>query len=216
MIRVTGSNSLIMSSIDSTSEVDLQNRADKLHNILTGKKDKEVGTIPPEYKELQNEVSKLKELADKLTGSSIWTEAEELGDTSEVTEMAKDFVEQYNSLLKALDNTETGEGYSKELSAIVSGNKDLLTKVGISVSDGGKLTIDEEVFSKASLDDLKKLFQGESSMAGKIADKSVYAGASAVAHAYMAMYGNSSNYNATGGMYDEVASIIGGYMDFMG
>lgn len=218
-MRVTGSSSLMMTPLDAASETQMQENVDNLSKLLSNSNIKtDTGSNSKEYKEIQDIVTKLTSYADGLLNkadSSIFSKAEAGGDTSEVIAMAKNFMEQYNELINKLNSvgTEATDGFVKELSGITSANKELLNKVGFSISSDGTVKIDEKVFSKASIEDLKKLFQGEDSMASKITDESIYAGTSAALHS---MYGTTGNYNGMGQDYGNMLNMAGSYLDFIG
>ena len=92
------------------------------------------------------------------------------------------------------------------------GQSEALQKVGITVDSNGKLVIDEETLKNADKKELKDLFQGENSVAGKVADKSIYIGANAAADQYV---DSCANYTAggTSAEYVQMANLIGSYLD---
>jgi len=61
-----------------------------------------------------------------------------------------DFVNQYNSYLEFADDNDQNSNilrsYADEIVDIVSKNKDELESIGIKMDDGGRLSIDEEIF----------------------------------------------------------------------
>lgn len=124
------------------------------------------------------------------------------------------FTGDYNSLLESLSDLDTDKSanHSKELKSIISGQSEALQKVGITVDSNGKLVIDEETLKNADKKELKDLFQGENSVAGKVADKSIYIGANAAADQYV---DSCANYTAggTSAEYVQMANLIGSYLD---
>ena len=123
-----------------------------------------------------------------------------------------------NNLLNELEkigNSAT-QGYEKELQNIVSGSSTSLESLGITIGKDGTLSVDEDTLSKAKLDDLKKLFNGDSSLTASIGEKSMYIGASAVANSYLSSYGASGNYSSTGVDYSQLVSMVGSYLDSIG
>ena len=179
MIRVTGNNSLLMSSLNTdtdndTKVVDLLKKSSE-----TEKSSKTTGKKSEEYDSVKKSASSLKASAAVLseTGEdSIFAKAEESGDYSGLISLIERFTGDYNSLLESLSDLDTDKSanYSKELKSIVSGQSEALQKVGITVDSNGKLVIDEETLKNADKKELKDLFQGENSVAGKVADKSIY------------------------------------------
>lgn len=217
MIRVTGNSSLLMSSLNTdtdndTKVVDLLKKSGE-----TEKSSKTTGKKSEEYNSVKKSASSLKASATVLseTGAdSIFAKAEESGDYSDVISLIERFTGDYNSLLESLSDLDTDKSanYSKELKSIISGQSEALKKVGITVDSNGKLVIDEETLKNADKKELKDLFQGENSIAGKVADKSIYIGANAAADQYV---DSCANYTAggTSAEYVQMANLIGSYLD---
>ena len=201
MIRVTGNNSLLMSSLNTdtdndTKVVDLLKKSSE-----TEKSSKTTGKKSEEYDSVKKSASSLKASATVLseTGEdSIFAKAEESGDYSDLISLIERFTGDYNSLL--------------ELKSIISGQSEALQKVGITVDSNGKLVVDEDTLKNADKKELKELFQGEKSIAGKVADKSIYIGANAAADQYV---DSCANYTAggTSAEYVQMANLIGSYLD---
>ena len=203
MIRVTGNNSLLMSSLNTdtdndTKVVDLLKKGSE-----TEKSSKTTGKKREEYDSVKKSASSLKASA-----------AEESGDYSDLISLIERFTGDYNSLLESLSDLDTDKSanYSKELKSIISGQSEALQKVGITVDSNGKLVIDEVTLKNADKKELKDLFQGENSVAGKVADKSIYIGANAAADQYV---DSCANYTAggTSAEYVQMANLIGSYLD---
>ena len=166
MIRVTGNNSLLMSSLNTdtdndTKVVDLLKKGSE-----TEKSSKTTGKKSEEYDSVKKSASSLKASAAVLseTGEdSIFAKAEESGDYSDLISLIERFTGDYNSLLESLSDLDTDKSanYSKELKSIISGQSEALQKVGITVDSNGKLVIDEVTLKNADKKELKDLFQGE-------------------------------------------------------
>ena len=164
MIRVTGNNSLLMSSLNTdtdndTKVVDLLKKSSE-----TEKSSKTTGKKSEEYDSVKKSASSLKASAAVLseTGEdSIFAKAEESGDYSDLISLIERFTGDYNSLLESLSDLDTDKSanYSKELKSIISGQSEALQKVGITVDSNGKLVIDEETLKNADKKELKDLFR---------------------------------------------------------
>lgn len=217
MIRVTGNNSLLMSSLSTdtdndTKVVDLLKKSSE-----TEKSSKTTGKKSEEYDSVKKSASSLKASAEILseTGEdSVFARAEESGDYSDLISLIERFTGDYNSLLESLSDLDTDKSanYSKELKSIVSGQSEALQKVGITVDSNGKLVVDEDALKNADMKALKDLFQGENSIAGKVADKSVYIGANAAADQYVDRCANYTS-GGTSAEYAQMANLIGSYLD---
>ena len=217
MIRVTGNNSLLMSSLNTdtdndTKVVDLLKKSSETEKSskITGKKSEEYDSVKKSASSLKASAAVLSETGE----DSIFAKAEESGDYSDLISLIERFTGDYNSLLESLSDLDTDKSanYSKELKSIISGQSEALQKVGITVDSNGKLVIDEVTLKNADKKELKDLFQGENSVAGKVADKSIYIGANAAADQYV---DSCANYTAggTSAEYVQMANLIGSYLD---
>lgn len=86
---------------------------------------------------------------------------------------AKDFVNSYNSTLKAAKNVDS---YSILQTAIwgteqMNLSEGILNKVGITIGVDNSLSLDEDTFKKANMSDLKVLFSGNGSLADRVSQK---------------------------------------------
>lgn len=176
MIRVTGNNSLLMSSLNTdtdndTKVVDLLKKGSETEKSskITGKKSEEYDSVKKSASSLKASAAVLSETGE----DSIFAKAEESGDYSDLISLIERFTGDYNSLLESLSDLDTDKSanYSKELKSIISGQSEALQKVGITVDSNGKLVIDEVTLKNADKKELKDLFQGENSVAGKVAVK---------------------------------------------
>lgn len=86
-------------------------------------------------------------------------------DTDAIYKAVSSFVKDYNSLVDAVDKSNTSKVLRAGLSMVknTSANSNMLSKVGITVGSDSKLTIDEEAFKKADMSKVKTLFQGAGS-----------------------------------------------------
>lgn len=107
---------------------------------------------------------------DEKTGEEI--EAEDY-DWEAITKAVKSFVEDYNDLIE-----KSGESNSKDvlrnavwLTGITESNKNVLSKIGISIGKANKMELDEEALKKADIGTFKTLFMGHNSFASKVSMK---------------------------------------------
>lgn len=86
-------------------------------------------------------------------------------DTDAIYKAVSSFVEDYNSLVDAVDKSDTTRILRAGLSMVknTSANSNMLSKIGITVGSDSKLTVDEEAFKKADMSKVKTLFQGTGS-----------------------------------------------------
>lgn len=215
MIRVTGSNSLLMSSLNTETDNEvLFNAVHKEESV--SKTGKTLGARAQEYSEVKDAASELQSLATYLSerGEELLTQILETGDRSELNDKIKSFVSGYNNLLDQLEglDTDKADRYADQLKSIVNGKSDLLAQVGITGNDKGVLSVDEEKLSQADTESLKELLAGSGSLAGQVAERSMYIGANAVADQYVDA---CSNYTAggTAADYAQMVNMIGSYLD---
>lgn len=88
-------------------------------------------------------------------------------DRDEIKKKVNSFVKSYNEMVKmASDSYDTGV-LRPALNSVkrTANNASLLSKVGISIEKGNTLKVDEKQLEKASINDLKALFDGKGSYA---------------------------------------------------
>ena len=136
-------------------------------------------------------------------------------DADKAYSAAADFVNNYNDTVSALSKTDNynvksaGAGMTR-MTGIM---KDSLSKIGISVDAGGKMSIDEESFKKADVNSVKSLFNGNGSYAKIVANSAQRVQSTANTQQLYggSVYGSSgSYYNAFGG-YGGYSSLYSGY-----
>ncbi|MCR4991122.1 MAG: flagellar filament capping protein FliD [Lachnospiraceae bacterium] len=151
--------------------------------------------------ETRKSAKELKESADKLTTAKF-------EDQDETLKLVKDFVSDYNSLVKdGLDS-----GTSSITKKIVSmdnlslSNEKSLNDIGIKLNDDGTLKLDEETFKKADLGSVKSLFSGAGSYGYSVSSQATLVD-------YQANYEGikASTYQRTGSF--NTASVTGSLYD---
>lgn len=131
-------------------------------------------------------------------------------DTDLIYDKVSDFVEDYNSLVSSSAKSSSGSiGNAVSVMTSLTGSKsDTLEKVGITYnSKTGTLSIDEESFKSADMDQVKSLFNGTGSYAYAVATQSSMVDSYAQAEAAKSnTYGSSGkytyNYNSGSIFYD--------------
>ena len=141
---------------------------------------------------------------------SLFGKAEASGNTKDVVYEINRFVEDYNSMLtnmkKAGGSIQTI--YSKQFATQSLIHRDELSKIGITASTDGSLSVNQDVLKKAGIDDMKKVFQGTSSFAGQASVKSIYVESSAVSNLSANPYTSYNRYGTYGN------SSYGGYSSY--
>ena len=125
--------------------------------------------------------------AEALTQDSLWEKKtftekdEETGreiqkidyDWSSITKAVKDYIENYNNTIEGAGESNT-KGVLRNavwMTKTTSVNEGMLSKLGITITKGNKLELDEDKLKSADISDLKTMFTGHSSYASQMASK---------------------------------------------
>lgn len=115
-------------------------------------------------------------------------------DRDAIAEKVQNFVDSYNDAYAAASNSSVKGTFNAGL-AMATGtatNSKLLSAVGISIGEDGKLSLDKDALKEADISDLKSLFSGHGSYADSI-------GARATMMINSSMNMANSIYNSAGG-----------------
>lgn len=128
------------------------------------------------YSNIKTSAASVKTTASKLASTdakSIFASAAEKNDTESIVKSVKTLVRDYNSMISNMttSGSTVNNYFKRELGAYLSQDKTGLEKIGIKVEDNGSLTIDEKTLDKASLSDLKSVFNGTNSLSSKLVAK---------------------------------------------
>ncbi len=123
--------------------------------------------------QIKKDADELKASAEALDKDDLWKATNGRVDTAKITSAVKDFANKYN---KVID--QSSKISSKEVSQDVkfmTGMTDtfskVLGKIGVTVGDDGKLSVDEEKLNKADTATVRTLFDGFGTYGSQIADK---------------------------------------------
>ena len=119
----------------------------------------------------------------------------------------KSFVDNYNDTIDKVGES-NNLGVLRDglwMTKTTASNEKLLSKAGLTISSGNKLSLDEEALKTADISTLKTLFLGHSSYAGQVASK-----ASGIVNASAR---ESGTYTSSGTFSDIVSSGISGKID---
>lgn len=124
----------------------------------------------------KKQLTEVKDAAD-----SLYSSAAKLTDTSstkslfknaqsvmgEISSAVKNFVNDYNSLVEEAADTSNSKvtGKVSFMTSQTNAYKSSLENIGITINDDKTLTVDEKKLNSADVNDVKKLFNGSSSMA---------------------------------------------------
>lgn len=148
---------------------------------------------------------KLKDITtkDEETGEETTTKGY---DMEAITKAVKSFVNDYNDLVKSGSDVTSTNVLKKTLfmTKATLANKNLLSDVGITITKGNQLSIDEEKFKSADVNKIKTLFNGNNSYADRVATQ---------AEEISKQVSNDSLktnglYNNQGGYYNNTSSLL--------
>lgn len=110
------------------------------------------------------------------------------------------FVKDYNSVIESGSDVSSTSILRKtlQLTQSTAANKNMLSDVGISITDGNKLSVDDDTLKKADINKLQSLFEGTNSYAGRVSDKASQIAKAAETEASK----TSSLYTNTGSYYN--------------
>lgn len=134
-------------------------------------------------------------------------------DTDGIYKAVKNFVDSYNDVVKNTIDSDTVSVLRKTLNMtnITKANAGMLSKIGITVKSDNTLSIDEDAWKKADMKQVKSVFEGSNSYAGRImsqADDLSRLASNAISSIDRGTYRASGSYavNAlsVGSMYDSI------------
>ncbi len=124
----------------------------------------------------KKQLTEVKDAADSLSSSaakltdtsstkSLFKNAQSV--TGEISSAVKNFVNDYNSLVEEAADTSNSKvtGKVSFMTSQTNAYKSSLENIGITINDDKTLTVDEKKLNSADVNDVKKLFNGSSSMA---------------------------------------------------
>ena len=126
---------------------------------------KKVETDDTDWKEAASDISSLKSTVGKLSSEEFTEDTR-----SSIEKSVSEFVKNYNAVLDSTSDINSSSLTKKAewMKKITSNNSETLKQVGITVKSDNSLSLDKDVLSKASMNDLKSAFSGSYSYAGQI------------------------------------------------
>lgn len=158
--------------------------------------------------------SALIDSSKELRSVSLWSKKTSTdADGKTVTDYDKDsiyknveaFVKNYNSMVSATGKSSDNNTLNTAVNMVgnTKANAELLSKVGISIEENNKLSIDESAFKKADMSTVKSIFSGAGSFGQAVAAKasSIYSSSVSELSRLNAKnnYGSNGNYSYVSG-----------------
>lgn len=187
----------------------LSSNKNRYMNSLSNKTS--AASTPAVYQNMKSNAASLQNTAFKLSDTgedSIYAKAEESGDTTQITKSVKDFVNQYNSVIRNLKSggSRIDNSYLNQLNSYASMHRNALKETGVTQNSDGTLSVNEKTLQKASVEQLRKTWGSESSFAGKAGTVAVNVQSNAIS-SMNSMINNSyssllRNFGASGGFFN--------------
>ncbi len=200
------------------------NKNSAVNKLVTGSSADQATTITA----LKSSSDKLSEAAKDLTATgkdSLFVEKDittkdENGvetttkgyDKDAIFKKVSEFVDSYNSVLSAAGKSNNMKvlNTGANMTTMTATNEDMLAKVGITIGEDNKLSIDEKAFKEADMSSVKTMFNGVTSYAYDVQTKAsfinMYAKEDATKtsgiYAQNALYNNS--YASSGYMFNDI------------
>lgn len=130
-------------------------------------------------------------------------------DVDAIYNAVSDFAKKYNSFLTSMNNSGSEKivGEVDDLTALVDDYKTSLSNVGITIGEDNKLSVSEETFKASDMDDVKKLFNGNTSFTYVVSTRASVIGTTANSEANV-----MKNYTSSGS-YESALSSMGSLLD---
>lgn len=168
----------------------------------TDKKDTVQDKAVKKLTEVAKDASELQTSAEKLikVGSkSVFNKEDGEYNTEKIYDAVKDFTAKYNDVLSSMSKSENDdiEKQVSDVTKLVVEYKEELKSIGITINEkDSSLQLNEETFKSADMDAVKKLFNGNSSMAYVISSRASNVGMDANSEMNsMKNYTNTGNYS---------------------
>lgn len=183
-----------------TSSSNSTSKTDSTTDKTTSSQKVNAATVRDSASNLVNDVKELS--SDKLWKKTTTTDKDGVTSTDydkdAIYKVVSSFAKDYNSLVSASGNSSDNSVLrtSSTMVAYTKANKNLLSKVGITVGSDNKLTVDEDKFKSADMTTVKSLFTGSGSFGKMTSTSATSSYSSAVSQ--LAKLSSSSTYSNMG------------------
>lgn len=183
-----------------TSSSNSTSKTDSTTDKTTSSQKVNAATVRDSASNLVNDVKEFS--SDKLWKKTTTTDKDGVTSTDydkdAIYKAVSSFAKDYNSLVSASGNSSDNSVLrtSSTMVAYTKANKNLLSKVGITVGSDNKLTVDEDKFKSADMTTVKSLFTGSGSFGKMTSTSATSSYSSAVSQ--LAKLSSSSTYSNMG------------------
>ena len=122
---------------------------------------------------IKTEADSLKDASKALKSDELWKKNNGSYDMGKIADAVKNFANEYNDVVSQSAKVSSKDvsmqtGFMTNLTKTMSG---ALSKIGISVGEDGKMSVDENELKKSNVKDISSMFSGKYSFASQIEDK---------------------------------------------
>ena len=154
--------------------------------------------------QIKKDADELRASAEALNSDDLWKAADGKTDTAKISSAVKDFADKYNKVIDQSSKISSREVSQdvKFMTGMTDTFSKVLGKIGISVGEDGKLSVDDDKLKNADKATVKSLFDGSGTYGSQIADKagSIYRDADMSS----AIYGsNATTTSALSSVYNQ-------------
>lgn len=154
--------------------------------------------------QIKKDADELRDSAEALNSDDLWKAADGKTDTAKISSAVKNFADKYNKVIDQSSKISSREVSQdvKFMTGMTDTFSKVLGKIGISVGEDGKLSVDDEKLKNADKATVKSLFDGSGTYGSQIADKagSIYRDADMSS----AIYGsNATTTSALSSVYNQ-------------
>ncbi len=176
-MRVTRNFMSAMLGIGSNTSASRRHRMSSLQptgasRILNAGKTGQTGNSSTIYQNMKTYAGEVQYTASELTKTgddSLFAKAKESGDTTGITKQVKEFVNQYNGMVRSLKSSgsRVDNSYLNQLNANAMMCRSALQATGVTKNSDGTLSVNDKALKSASLEDLEKAWGSGTSFAAK-------------------------------------------------
>lgn len=176
-MRVTRNFMSAMLGIGSNTSAGRRHRMSSLQpagasRILNTGKTGQTGNSSTIYQNMKTYAGEVQYTASELTKTgddSLFAKAKESGDTTGITKQVKEFVNQYNGMVRSLKSSgsRVDNSYLNQLNANAMMCRSALQATGVTKNSDGTLSVNDKALKSASLEDLEKAWGSGTSFAAK-------------------------------------------------
>lgn len=192
--------------VDKADKTDKNDKSDTLSKLLNQNKSTSTAKDSADVLVgIEEASSQLKEAANKLLDRA---DADKVYNSENLYNNVKSFVDSYNGVIDAAEDTNTSS-ISKNVNSMINqtkANQKMLANIGIEIGEDNKLTVNKDKLMSANVDTVKSMLGGVGSYGYRVSASASMINFNAEyeaarANTYTASGTYSNNYN-TGSLYD--------------